>query len=248
MMACGPFLFSKRQDTLLVTERAEFDQYAEQYSDLHKKNIALSGESPDYFSEYKIRDLKKVVQKTGARSEDIFDFGSVIGYSMPFFRQYFPKSRLSYSDVSDKCLSILNNQCQEGEHTVKISDRIPLNDNSQDIVFSASVFHHIAHDMHDTWFKELLRIAKPGALLAIFEHNPLNPLTLHAVNTCPLDVNAKLIKARNLKKSIASSGWTEAKVAYKVFFPSLLAGLRPLEKHLEWCWAGAQYRVTAKKA
>ena len=112
-------------------------------------------------------------------------------------------------------------------------------------MFSACVFHHIVHEEHGQWLKELLRVTRPGGVLAIYEHNPLNPLTVHAVNTCPLDQNANLIRAGKLRQECLLAGWSRASIGYRVFFPHFLASLRPMERGLEWLCIGAQYRVLA---
>ena len=41
---------------------AEFDQFADEYHNLHEANIRITGEGPEYFSEYKTRDLSRVEQ------------------------------------------------------------------------------------------------------------------------------------------------------------------------------------------
>ena len=84
-------------------------------------------------------------------------------------------------------------------------------------------------------------------MVAIYEHNPLNPLTVRAVNNCPLDVNANLICGNTLRKRVVKSGWINTMLDYKLFFPSILSALRPLERHLEWLCLGAQYRIIARK-
>ena len=38
----------------------EFDKFAEEYLKLHSQNIRITGEDPEYFAEYMIRDLKRV--------------------------------------------------------------------------------------------------------------------------------------------------------------------------------------------
>jgi len=38
-------------------DEAEFDKFAAEYRDLHAANIRLSGEDPEYFAEYKIKDI-----------------------------------------------------------------------------------------------------------------------------------------------------------------------------------------------
>ena len=86
-----------------------------------------------------------------------------------------------------------------------------------------------------------------GGLMTIFEHNPLNLLTVRAVNTCPFDENALLIRAKALLLSLSDAGWTRPALRYHIFFPRALAGLRPLEKYLRWAPLGAQYSLTVRR-
>ena len=91
-------------------------------------------------------------------------------------------------------------------------------------------------------------MTRRGGRLVIFEHNPLNPLTLHVVNNCPFDENARLMLASTLRKRVEAAGWRNVEVRYHVFFPRLLAGLRNLEAGLAMVPLGAQYSVYADQA
>jgi ubiquinone/menaquinone biosynthesis C-methylase UbiE len=225
---------------------AEFDKFAESYYEQHKSNIAITGELPEYFSEYKVSGLADVAEKYNVFTQNIVDFGCGVGNSVPHFRKYFPSSNLSCLDVSSRSIEIAKNRYGEGEKYNLIKDgNIPLEDASQDMAFSACVFHHIPHAEHQHWLCELNRIVRPGGMLIIYEHNPLNPLTLHAVNTCPLDENAELIRGGELRRRVMQAGWGYASIDYCLFFPSFLRLLRPLEKKLGWLALGAQYRLSA---
>jgi SAM-dependent methyltransferase len=187
-----------------------------------------------------------LVRKQGFAAGNIFDFGCGIGNSISFFRKYFGQSELHCGDVSARSIEIAQARFPGKETYVPVTDQIPLPAHSQDIVFSACVFHHIPHEDHQHWLAELRRITRPGGLLAIYEHNPLNPLTVRAVNTCPLDANARLILGGLLCKRAVASGWEGARVDYRLFFPSMLKALRRLEPHMGWFGLGAQYRVAAR--
>jgi SAM-dependent methyltransferase len=227
--------------------QAEFDLLADEYRLQHKANVAITGESPEYFSEYKIADLAELLNRLRLPTMNILDFGSGIGNSLPYFHKYFPGSEISCADVSARSIEIAQTRFPGSEVYVLIDNGIPLPTASQDVVFSACVFHHIPHEEHLHWLAELRRITKPGGVLALYEHNPLNPLTVRAVNTCPLDVNACLIRGGNMLKRVVAGGWEDALIDYKLFFPAILASLRPMERHLEWLGLGAQYRVTARR-
>lgn len=227
--------------------RAEFDLLADSYDQQHKDNVAITGYAPDYFAEYKIADLAQWASSNACAANRILDFGSGIGNSLPFFRKYFPTSELRCGDVSPRSIEVAQARFPGDEKYLLIGDDIPLPTGSQDVVFSACVFHHIPHDQHLRWLAELRRVTRPGGLLAIYEHNPLNPLTQRAVNTCPLDVNARLIRAGEMRKRALAGGWRAPRVDYRLFFPSFLGALRPVERRLGWLWFGAQYRLTARR-
>ncbi len=230
-------------------EKSEFDHFADEYYEQHKANIAITGESPEFFAEYKIAELKRIAASRGGAVNQIFDFGSGIGNSIPHFRRHFPTALLTCADVSSRSMDLSRSLHPGNEHYLQIlQDQIPAESDTYDITFSACVFHHIPHQEHVAWLRELHRITRPGGIIAIFEHNPLNPLTVRAVNTCPFDINAKLIRASTLTQRLRAAGWSKSQVRYHVFFPSKLATLRFLEPNLNWLPLGAQYSASAQKS
>ena len=226
---------------------AEFDMIADDYYNQHKENLRITGEAPEYFSEYKVADLAEYVKKNNVTSSDIFDFGCGIGNSVEFFRRHFPESNLCCGDVSMRSMEIAKSRFPGEEVYIQIGESIPVPSESFDIVFTACVFHHIPHEEHEKWLFELKRITRPGGILAIYEHNPLNPLTVRAVNNCPIDVNARLIRAGIMKRRLLNGGWVDVETEYKLFFPSALGFFRPFEKYLSRFFLGAQWRSIAKK-
>lgn len=228
-------------------KRSEFDQHADAYYAQHVKNIALSGEAPEFFSEYKIADAKRLVAERETNVSRILDFGSGIGNSIPYFRKYFAGSTLFCADPSQRSLAISAERFPGPERQVVVAEGSPLDlpDGYFDLCFSACVFHHIGHDEHRFWLNELCRVTRPGGTLVIFEHNPLNPLTVRAVNTCPFDANARLVTARKLAVAMRSAGWGSPSCEYRIFFPGPLSLLRPLERRLKKVPLGAQYSLSA---
>ena len=229
-------------------EVAEFDKFADEYHNLHQENIRITGESPEYFAEYKIRDLRRVVNSFGVNSENILDFGMGIGNSTPFLSEYFPDSNLHGVDVSEKSLAIASERYEcLGDFLVFDGKKTTFFDETFDVVFSAGVFHHVPFSEHFGLICEVSRTLKSGGIFMIYEHNPFNPLTCHAVNTCPFDENAVLLKPIRLKKLFKEAGMEFLIQEYRVFFPSFLALFRPIEKNLAWLPLGGQYFVVSKK-
>jgi len=85
-------------------------------------------------------------------------------------------------------------------------------------------------------------------MLYVYEHNPINPLTVRAVKSSPLDVNAQLILANEFLSNIREAGFVGEHIAYKLFFPKWLSRLRFLEPFLEPLCLGAQYRLSCYKS
>lgn len=223
--------------------RSEFDKFAQEYSQIHASNIAVSGEGPEYFAEYKIRDLAELARSADAPGQlgRVLDFGAGIGSSVPYFERYFPGASLTCVDVSLDSLRIGRGRFDRAGFVAFDGRHLPFADRCFDCVFAACVFHHIPPALHVPLFAELHRVLRSGGLITIFEHNPLNPLTVRAVNNCPFDANAILMRAGTLRSRLEEAGFAHPAIGYRVFFPRLLRLLRPLEKRLKWLPLGAQY-------
>jgi ubiquinone/menaquinone biosynthesis C-methylase UbiE len=232
-------------------ERAEFDKFAEEYKSLHSNNIASSGESPEYFAEYKMKDLQRIVEAVPTVPVNGFflDFGAGVGASVPFFRKHLPSAHLTCVDVSKNSLEIAASSFgNTAEYVTFDGTCLPFADNSFDAAYACCVFHHISPEMHIHHLQELRRVLKINGVMVIYEHNPFNPLTVRAVNTCPFDENAILIKAAAMKARLELAGFGSAEISYRVFFPRFLSSIRWMEDWLKWLPVGAQYYVRASKA
>lgn len=226
-----------------------FDKYAGRYDEEHRRSIAFSGCDTAYFAHYKVAVAAERFRASCSRHETLLDFGCGPGTSIPHFRAALPGARILAADVSR--LSLAEAQSRYGPQ----ADYLPVEGRSLDIAsdsvgmaFSACVFHHIPPKEHRDWLTELRRVVKPGGTLMIFEHNPLNPLTLHAVARCVFDADAILIRAGTLAQRLAASGWRVQRIRYHVFFPEKLAALRRFEPALGLLPLGGQYSVAAIKA
>lgn len=226
---------------------AEFDQFADEYTATHAANIRMSGEDPEYFARYKIEEVRRRWDASGrAEPAAILDFGTGIGNSLPHLARMFPTSKLTGLDISHKSLGVAERRFP-GVATLVPYDgvQVPLAAESFDLVFSACVFHHIDAAEHTAIFSQLRGLLRPGGLMAIFEHNPVNPATRHIVATCPFDANAVLLSSAGLKRSQALAGFSDIEVAYTGFFPGALRMLRPLERFMTGLPIGAQYYTLA---
>ena len=226
--------------------KAEFDTFAQNYAAQHAASITLSGEAPDYFARYKIEASRKIADHAGLDVRHILDFGTGIGNSLAPLREFFPEACVTALDVSDtsleQCRARWNDsvdfRCYDGEH-------IPADLGTFDLIFTACVFHHIDEDTHISLLEQIRPLLARGGRFILFEHNPWNPLTRHAVRTCPFDENAVLITAPEMRRRLLRAGFNNVRIDYRIFFPAFLSKLRPLEPALRFLPIGAQYSLTA---
>ncbi|HEX2114437.1 MAG TPA: class I SAM-dependent methyltransferase [Alphaproteobacteria bacterium] len=225
---------------------AEFDKFADEYDALLRDSVRASGEDPAYFAEYKVRDVAGVVAATATRPLRILDFGSGSGGSIGYFRRYFPSAELVCLDVSRKSLALARRRAGGlGAFVCFDGETIPFGNGSFDVVFTACVFHHIPAERHMPLLGEIRRVLRPNGSLFLFEHNPLNPLTRRAVDSCAFDREAVLIGAGEMAARARAAGFGHPAIAYRIFFPRAFAALRPLERFLTRVPLGAQYRLHA---
>ena len=86
---------------------AEFDRHAATYKQLHQTNIALTGEEPAYFADYKMRDFRALLEQAGLPLDGRYlDFGSGVGASVVPFREHVPRAQLVCADVSAESLEL----------------------------------------------------------------------------------------------------------------------------------------------
>jgi ubiquinone/menaquinone biosynthesis C-methylase UbiE len=233
-------------------ENSEFDQFADEYHATLAKGVSASGEGPEYFAEYKIKDIAEEIRQSNGGAVPtglkLLDFGAGIGSSVPFVGKHFPDPALTCLDLSQRSLDIAEKRFPAQADYVCFDGRsIPYPDGHFDIAFAMCVFHHIDHRQHVQVLAELRRVLRKGGRLYIFEHNPLNPLTVRVVNNCPFDANAHLIRAPWMKKRLLEAGFGIARVKYRVFFPHALRRLRALEPALTWLPLGGQYFASTAK-
>ena len=227
---------------------AEFDKFAEEYLATHKTNLAVTGESPDYFAQYKIVEVARRLKALRLCPERVLDFGCGIGNSAPHLRDAFPMAQITGVDVSEKSLSVARARFPGAAEFQAYDPKgaPPGPAEGYDLIFSACVFHHIEPEEHVAIFRRLRERLAPGGVMAIFEHNPVNPVSRYIVATCPFDENAVLIPAGELARRQRAARFSHVGVTYTGFFPGPLKALRPLEPLLAKVPIGAQYYTLAR--
>ena len=220
-----------------------FDRFAGDYRQVLDRSIAMSGEDSSYFAEYKARYLRRVLSPRFAGK--VLDFGCGIGLLSGFLKKHLPAIQLDGYDVSQDSIRQVDRALSS--HGTFACDLSQLASDYRLIVI-ANVMHHIPPGERSGVVHELAARLTGGGMLAIFEHNPVNPVTRWVVERCPFDDDAILLPAGEMLAYIAQAHLTPKRRDYIVFLPHFFAWMRPLESSLSWLPLGAQYAVLAEKS
>jgi SAM-dependent methyltransferase len=221
---------------------AEFDRYADRYEELIERSIGFSGQNHAFFLEARARSLLALVRRRLGEPERVkaldVGCGTALGH-----RYLTSLGRLEGVDVSEAMVATARRQNPDVRYYVGDGSRLPVDDGTFDLAFTACVLHHVPVAERGPFVRELRRVTRPGGLVVVFEHNPLNPLTRLAVSRCEFDEDAILLSLRETKRHLAGAGLAVAEARYILFFPWHGKLVERAEATLRRLPAGAQYYV-----
>jgi SAM-dependent methyltransferase len=221
-----------------MTNKPEFDQYAESYDRLMNETIPDGLNEDGYFAEYKVALMAaRLVENKPHR---ILDFGCGAGRSLPYLAQYFPDAELWGYDVSPASLRIAAERVPNAK---LFSDWGSLGETRFDAIIAANVFHHIPTEQRPGALRLCQQALTDNGQMFLFEHNPYNPATRWVFERCPFDVDAEMFNLKSALKLARDAGFSATQQGYTLFFPRPLAFLRGLEPLLKHLPLGAQYYV-----
>jgi SAM-dependent methyltransferase len=226
-----------------------FDSYSESYKSILAESTGESLDNANYFACQKVQHLTRAC-KPSESSFTILDYGCGVGLSLQPLIQVYPQANVYAADPSTRSLEIASQ-----EHHGYGINFIPVDQLSSDtfqdffdLIYVSCVFHHIPAESHVKTLEFLRRLCSPSGMIAIFEHNPLNPITRKIVRNCPFDEGVTLIRAHSWKHLLKESGWKAPEKRYISFIPSKYQNLRSIEPFLYWCPLGAQYFIVSQPA
>lgn len=126
--------------------------------------------------------------------------------------------------------------------------RLPFDDDSFDLAFAICVLHHVEPVDRAAFVAEAARVVRPGGLVAVFEHNPWNPLTRVAVDRCEFDEGVTLLPRREVARLLADAGLTVEQRRYLLFLPVDAGWAHRADRALAWLPLGGQHQVVAQVA
>ncbi len=217
-----------------------FDSYRDNYRDVVQSSINFSGRPHDFFLRAKTALLRElIVEKLGTVKPAMLDVGCGVGSFHPLLRGIV--GHICGIDVSAQSVAQARTDNPQNEYRAFDGKRIPYRGASFDLATAVCVLHHVAPDQWPGFIAEMRRVVRPGGLVCIIEHNPLNPLTRLAVLRCEFDRDACLVGAGKMRKLIAAAGLRLVGSRYFLLLPWESAPARQIERALRRLPLGAQY-------
>lgn len=228
----------------------DFDRYNRNYDEILDESVRITGESSDYFAEYKVKVINAFFKKHETdKAGSMLDIGCGIGKIERFLSSYFPHMTIKAVDTSSESIKEAEKQTKNTMVSFNVFDgkKIPFPDMYFDSAMYANVLHHILPSERSVILNETKRVLKKGGFLFVFEHNLINPLVRNFVKECEFDNDASFIYRRQMISLLKNVDFNIVAAKYIVFFPHVFKYMRKFEKILGWCPFGAQYFIAAAK-
>ena len=223
----------------------EFDLYNESYEDT--VNASLPFSKADFFTRVKIDYFLDILTRHGIepKSAKVLDMGCGIGMYHKSLKT--KVGSLNGIDVSSECIEQAKIMNEGVSYEAYNGGRLPYQDNSFDSVMVVCVMHHVPVKGRREFMDEMLRVLKPSGLGVMFEHNPVNPLTMRVVNNCPFDADAVLLKSGTAENLFNQSGFKDPRSRFILSIPPANNTLRSIDRLFSKLPLGAQYYTIASK-
>ncbi len=224
-----------------------FDDYVDNYQQKIQESMDFIGVNADFFIQVKAEMVLELVKKYCGHLSSIrvLDIGSGIGL---VDRSLAPAIKNLFGVDTEEGVVNRAKINNPGVHYQKYDgERLPFEDHSMDFVFAINVMHHVSPSLWQNFTNEMWRVLKSGGVAAIFEHNPMNPLTRRVVNRCEFDRDAVLLGHKKIQGLFLNSRLTPVEDAYILFFPFRGGIFRGIERVLKWIPLGAQQYVVGRK-
>lgn len=218
-----------------------FDAYSGAYGDAVQSSVSFSGLPHSFFLRAKVNVLRDEMAARlgpGARGRAL-DAGCGVGAMHPYLAGLFDE--LHGVDVSHDSIAQARVNQPDVSYQAYDGVRLPYADGRFDVVLTVCVVHHVLPAQWAAYVAELRRVARPGGLVCVIEHNPFNPLTRLAVLRCPFDADAVLLRAGRAKALLRGAGLRNVRASHFLLFPFDARPLRALERWLSAAPLGAQY-------
>lgn len=198
---------------------ALFEQYKDRYHDEVQRSISFFGKEVNFFTRAKLRYLLSLAEEyfSDLSTLRVLDVGCGIGLTDRHLVSHV--GELHGVDLTSGVIDRAAQTVPSAHYHTYDGQRVPFSENSFDLTFAICVLHHVPPSRQLSLTTEMARVTRPGGMVAIFEHNPFNPLTRFAVFRCSFDRDAALVRPKKVRDILKSAGLKSIKTAYTIAVP-----------------------------
>jgi SAM-dependent methyltransferase len=224
----------------------DFDAHAHEYVEAVDQSVSFTGKDSAFFARRKVEMLEELAfRATGSLAGlSVLDVGCGTGTTDRYLVDHV--GSLIGVDVSEEMLALARQSVPAASFEWYDGEKLPFPDESFDVAVTICVLHHVPTSGRALFVSELHRVTRAGGLIAIFEHNPVNPLTRYAVNSCDLDDGVVLVRGRQATSYLSAAGAAEVTRSDLLFTPFGGALGRSVDGALARLPVGGQYVVSAR--
>lgn len=204
----------------IVEEVAEFEEYAQTYSELLDDPVRTSfTRDPLHFYWRKWIVLQRLFKVHDLKPESLswLDVGCGRGELLSMIGDKFAQA-----GGCDPSSSMLPRNSRFQTVVQPSQTELPFRDHSVDFVTAVCVLHHVHGAHREALMQEVRRVLRPSGHLCIVEHNPWNPITRLIVKRCPIDVDAELHFASQAARLAHKFAFRTVGLDYFLYLPESL--------------------------
>jgi ubiquinone/menaquinone biosynthesis C-methylase UbiE len=226
----------------------DFDEFATMYDDAVDRSVSFTGRDAAFYARRKAEILEEIVRpRLGSlQGLSLLDVGCGTGTTDRHFASRVRK--LHGVDVSEEMLVHARRTVPKADFSWYDGEKLPFADETFDVVVAVCVLHHVPISKRFKMVSEMVRVTRSEGVVAIFEHNPFNPLTRHAVNTCELDQNVVLLSSHLAVELLRDAAGMEPDRRHFLFSPLGGAIGCSLDRHLRRVRLGGQYVAWVRRS
>jgi SAM-dependent methyltransferase len=226
---------------------ASFDAHASTYEDAVQSSIAFAGRELEFFTSRKVDVLVDVVtRRLGPPSDlSILDVGCGTGVTDMLLSSRV--GSLYGIDPASEAVSAAGRRGLGARYCAADALQLPFAPASFDVAVAVCVFHHVAPHQRPSVMAELHRVVRPGGLVVVFEHNPLNPATRVAVSRCEFDIGVKLLRQGETRRLFETAGFDVIEARGIIYTTSQAAWAVRLDRAMGGIPLGAQYYAVGRR-
>jgi SAM-dependent methyltransferase len=216
------------------------------YTEELDRALAFSGLSHDFFARAKAEELLRLARLHVGNpgTLDALDAGCGIGLTDKRLAGRF--RRLIGTDISPEALEDARKANPGVRYELADPGRLPLDNDRVDLAFAATVVQVISPPERQHFVDELARVTRPGGLVVLIEHNPLNVLTRLVSRRFDSPDAIRMLRMGETERLLREAGLTPIDSGFMVLFPTRRRRAVRLERALRRLPLGSEYYVAAR--